>query len=446
MSDGQKKAAARNNAPSKRLTLPLVLEEGRAPNISKALLMICSGFITACVIWASVTQIRELTIAPGQVKPSGSIQLVQHLEGGLVADIVVSEGEIVEKGAPLIRLQPIAAQSDLGQVKVRVANLAIQKERLSALIDDRKPDFSKWQKDYAHLVSEQVTALEAIRNQREAERQTLVSRVETRDGEVASYVEQLENINNQARIQAEQLKIKQGLMAEGLTSKAVFLESKRLHERALGESLSLKGQLKTAQEALNEARIQLLELDTEYREKMTEERTRVSGEYSELAESLGKHEDRVARLLVRAPITGIVQELVPKAVGEVIKPGGLVAQVVPMDHELIAEVHIQPKDIGHVKVGDPAEVKVTTYDPARFGGIDGEVRKISASTFRTEKGEPYYKAVIGLSRKYVGLKQEAHQVLPGMVVNAEIVTGAKSLTRYLLKPVYRSLDSAFTER
>lgn len=117
-----------------------------------------------------------------------------------------------------------------------------------------------------------------------------------------------------------------------------------------------------------------------------------------------------------------------------------------MNNELVAEVWISPEDIGHIRIGAAADIRISTFDPARFGTIDGRVRKISASTFQSKEGEPYYKVVIGLGRDHVGLNGDTHQVLTGMVVNATIITGEKSLTRYLLKPVYRSLDIAFSER
>lgn len=446
MSKVENKDRSGIRVPSRQLVMPLALEEGRVPGLSRALLVVSALFVLACVLWASITQIRELTVASGQVKPSGSVRIVQHLEGGLVAEILAEEGEVVEQGRVLLRLQPVAAESDFAQSRVRAASLGLQKERLSALIDDRTPDWSPWKEGYPHLIQDQIETMDALRQQRENERQTLATRIELREAEAASLSRQVDNVLKQVAIQKEQLDIRRNLMAEGLTSRATYLDFKRQYEKVQGEQLALQGQLRTAQKSLNEARIQLLELDSDYRKKLTEERGKVAAELAETMQMLAKLEDRVARLEVRAPIKGVVQELVPGSIGEVVAAGGVVAQIVPMENELIAEVQILPQDIGHVKIGDPAEVKITTYDPARFGGIEGRVRQISASTFQTDKGEPYYKAVIGLSKTYVGDNGNAHHVLPGMVVSAEIITGAKSLTRYMLKPVFNALDKAFSER
>ena len=442
----RKKAGGPLSVSARRLTLPLVLEEGRAPRVSTSLLYLASAFVAACIVWASITKIKELTVANGQVKPVGSVQLVQHLEGGLIAEIKVSEGEIIEKGAPLVRLQPTAATSDLGQVEIRAANLSLQKERLTAQLEARPPKWGDLEDRYPNLVREQLDALQAQRGQREKELDSLTTRVELRETEVHTLSEQIASTSRQLEIQGEQLRIRESLLAEGLVAKPVYLETKRVYEETKGQVATFRGQLGTAQESLNEARIELLKLDTEYKKTLTEERSRVAAELAEVEQSISKLRDRVRRLLVRAPIKGIIQELVPKAIGEVVEPGGIIARLVPMNNELVAEVRISPEDIGHIKIGATADIKISTFDPARFGTIDGRVRKISASTFQSEEGEPYYKAVIGLGRDHVGLNGEMHQVLPGMVVNAEIITGEKSLTRYLLKPVYRSLDVAFSER
>ncbi|NJN06137.1 MAG: HlyD family efflux transporter periplasmic adaptor subunit, partial [Rhodobacteraceae bacterium] len=149
---------------------------------------------------------------------------------------------------------------------------------------------------------------------------------------------------------------------------------------------------------------------------------------------------------IAAPVRGIVKGLQTKTIGGVVRPGETLMELVPLGDSLVAEVKIAPSDIGHIAIGQPAKVKVSTYDSARFGGIDGTLKHISASTFQEDRGEAFYKGVIELSRDHVGNDPSANPILPGMVVDADIVTGNRSLFRYLLKPVYRGLDNAFHER
>lgn len=441
VSRGKKK----DNLP-RRLTLPFVLEEGRVPGMLSRLLYLASGFVIACVLWATITEIRELAVAPGQLEPSGSVQIVQHLEGGIVSEIMVSEGEIVEAGDPIVRLQPIAANSDLDQIRSRAAALTLQIERQTAALDGRLPDFGETGKAFPGLAHDQLQTFQSERENLTQTKDGLIARVEQKLAEIQSLHSETASLDRQLAIDLEQLEIRKKLMAQGFASRATVLEAKRSWERTNSDLIALQGRLESSQEGLNEARIKLLEADAGFNNRMTEERTRASAELSELSQSLAKQQDRVNRLIVLAPVRGVVQELSPKALGQVLQPAEMVARIVPMDQELIAEVRIEPKDIGHISVGDPADIKITTFDPARFGSIAGTVEKISASTFHTSDGDPYYKAIITLENNFVGLGSQRYAVLPGMVVNAEIITGSKSLTRYLLKPIYRSLNVAFSER
>lgn len=161
---------------------------------------------------------------------------------------------------------------------------------------------------------------------------------------------------------------------------------------------------------------------------------------------MAKLEDRANRLEIRAPVRGIVKGLQAHTIGGVIAPGALVLEIVPMDEELVVEARVATTHVGHVEVGQPVTVKVLTYDFARYGGIPGRLRSVSASTFVAEDETPYYKAVIALDRNYVGGDPNRNLVLPGMTVQADIKTGRKTLLQYLLKPVYSSIDEAFQER
>ena len=161
---------------------------------------------------------------------------------------------------------------------------------------------------------------------------------------------------------------------------------------------------------------------------------------------LTKQQDRVESLDLLAPTDGIVQELAFNTVGAVVRSGEIVAQIVPDDRDIVAEVRVQPKDIGHIRVGADAKISVSTFDPYVFGTLDGEVQTISATSFEDERGDPYFKVQIELTKNNLDRQGISYPVLPGMVVTADIVTGRKSLARYLLKPVYRSMDVAFSER
>lgn len=441
----EEKKAARKADLAKKLALPLMLEESGPPRFYQHLMLVGGVFLALAILWASITEIKELARANGEVTPAGQVQLVQHLEGGIVAALLVSEGEIVDAGQALVRLQPIAAEGDLGQLTARQNAARLKVERLSAYIDARPMDPALAEID-AKQFADETAHLQSSLNAAQRQRDGFLARIEQRQYEITSLTDQKQSLMEQVRLMAEQVSLREGLVEKGLVSRIVFLETKRSLEQTRVQLISTAGNLASAREALLEEEAGLEELDATLLNDALETRTTTLTELSETQSAIRKLTDRVVRLTVSAPVRGIVQNLATKTIGEVIEPGGLVAQIVPVDDELVAEVRVLPDDIGHIQVGHPAQIKITTYDPARFGAIDGEVRRISASTFRDEQDEPYYKVIIALAKPHVGLGTVHHAVLPGMVVNAEIVTGSKSLVRYLLKPVFRSLDIAFTER
>jgi len=428
----------------KLLALPLALEQGRAPRVAGFILVVISSFLAAALLWASLTTVRELAVAPGQVEPAGSVLTVRHLEGGIVGEILTAEGELVEAGQALARFEPAFAGADLDQAKARAASLALTAERQAAFIDEREPDFET-DPAFAHLATEQRELWRAQVAARREQRAMAQARIAQRQAELVALEKRERNLELQIELLEEQMVMREGLLQEGLVSRIAFLESQRAVEQTRGELIATQGRLAEATQARLEARTALSELNARLVDEAKEERSRALGELEEVRNQIVKAQDRVTRLVLRAPARGLVKGMTVHAVGDVVRPGDAVLEIVPIDEVLVARVDLDPKDVGHVKIGDPAHVRVTAYDAARFGMLEGRVQKISASTFQNDRGEHFYHATIALDRPYLGTDAK-HLVLPGMVVNAEIVTGSKSIVRYLLKPVYRSLDTAFSER
>jgi HlyD family secretion protein/adhesin transport system membrane fusion protein len=429
-----------------RLTLPAELEDGRIPARIGFIASYISVLLICALVWGSFAQIRELVVAPGRIIPSGRVQQIQHLEGGEVEKVVAIEGQIVEPGAALLHLRPTAATSDLNQLEVRSASLQMRQIALTALLGDTTPDFGKLANKYPDLAAQEHHVYNAKKTHSERERQALAARVAQKKSEVRTLVLEEQSLQRQKEIQKEQLGIRSELLKDGYTSRRAYLSTKTAFEEVSASHISVAGRLETTKSQLVEVTSKLHAFEAETRKTLSQERFDASAELAELREKLGKHRDRVDRLVVRSPIRGIVQELAQAASGEVVSPGDLVARVVPVDRHIVAEVRVNPRDIGHVKEGDEVEVKLSTFDPSIFGVAKGKLGVLSATTFTDEEGKPYFKGVILLEKNYVGQGDKRRMILPGMVVDANIITGSKSLIRYILKPVYRSLDRAFTER
>jgi HlyD family secretion protein/adhesin transport system membrane fusion protein len=421
-----------------------------------ATLITVSGFVIAAIVWASLTRVQEVTIAQGQIVPRGQVQLVQHLEGGIVAEIFVREGSRVTAQQPLIRLRPESSVGERNQFEARRATLKLQLTRLEAQSGDETPDFGELAKRFPDLATEQEKLYVSAVIQRRQEQATLASKVAQKRGEIATLISGLESAGAQMEVQRELVDMQDSLKSLGTGSRKSWLEAKFAFQRSEGDRVNLQGKLDTAKEALIEAESSLSEADAKAQQKLSEERAKAATDLAETEEQLVKLADRSDRLLVRAPSDGIVQELAPKSIGEVVRPGDLVARIVPTERELVAEVHIDPKDSGHIREDADAEIRLSTYDSTIFGPVRGKVEYLSATTFLpppNQQGsagqttpEPYYKATIRLLQDHVHSGTTDYPITPGMVLQAHIQTGSKSIIRYMFKPVFNSLDMAFTER
>jgi HlyD family secretion protein/adhesin transport system membrane fusion protein len=291
--------------------------------------------------------------------------------------------------------------------------------------------------------------------QRRHERATLEAKAAQKRSEIATLNSGLESARAQVEVQQELVALQDGLQRAGLGARKSWLEAKYVLQRAEGEIPNFEGKLVSARDAVIEAESSLAEADAKAMQKLSEERVKAASELAETEQQLVKLADRFERLLVRAPSDGIVQELTPKSVGEVVKAGDPVARIVPTAHELVAEVRIDPKDSGHIHSDADAEIRLLTFDSAIFGSVRGKVEFVSATTFNPPPGqatpgqnssEPYYKATVRLLQDHVSSGATNYPIAPGMVLQAHIQTGSKSIIRYMFKPVFNSLDVAFTER
>lgn len=427
------------------LDMPLELEEGPPPVAYSRVLRILSLGAAAFLIWAAVGQVREVANASGEIVPAGKVQTVGHLEGGIVTEVLVQEGQLVEKGAPLVRLQETAASSDLEKVNTRLQFLAREEQRLSG-----QPDFQLSGKlrlaTDAGFSEAQQAAFNAQQEALEQERQALRARINEKEAELSSVVERIALQETRVEIEQEQFGIQESLFDQGYTSKRRFLEAKSSLQEAQSQLTELIGFEGRTQAQLAEAKASFQRTIAKAEEELAEERSRVTQERSELAFEAEKQKDRFDRLFVRAPISGHVKSLALKGPGSVLAPGDVVAEIVPTGSDLVAEVRISPRDIGHIEVGDEAEIAITTFDPNIQGTLTGAVSVISASSFRDEYGDYFFKALIPLSTNQIGEGSRAETISPGMVVDAKIVTGSKSVLQYLMKPVTRAIGDPLSER
>ena len=436
-------------SPSERtrfLAHAILLEEAGPPRAIGALVFFLFALVGGFVAWAAIAKIDEAAVAQGQVIPAGSVRLVQHLEGGIVAAIRVKEGDIVERGQTVVVLDPTAAQAELDQLRARAAALALRAERLRAFALDRDADFSDVGVAHAALVDDQRAILQLQAEARDTQREVLKKQIAERKAELNILAEQRRTLARQVDLVEEELAMRDTLLKKGLMSRVVYLETQRQLNQARGDLVEVTGQAARARESIAGAYGRLYELDARLRNDALNEMGTVTGELLQVRETIARLVDRVRRLQVKAPVDGVVKELHIHTLGGVIAPGADIMEIVPIDEELVIEARIAPRDVGHVTIGQDVSVKISTYDFARFGDLPGTLERISASTFQDEKGQHYYKGIVRLARNYVGDDPAQNLVLPGMTVQANILTGERTVMQYLLKPIYRAMDTAFRER
>ena len=371
---------------------------------------------------------------------------LQHLEGGIIAEISVKEGEMVQAGQTIVRFDATPALADLASAQARRTGQQIRAERLRAFAEDREPVFDDIPARYRDLVADQRAIFAQKTRARDKQQQVLWLQLQQRQGDENVLKSEIKKLANNLSILDEQKQLHVQLFEKGLISKVTYLSTLNEHSAAAGELAETKDKKARAGQAINEAKARLAEFHADLRDAALDEMGTINMEMTEIDQLIVQAEDRVRRLDVKAPVRGIVQELAISTVGAVVAPGAPITRIVPIDDEIIIEARISPVDVGHVSIGDEAKIKISTYDHARFGAIDGTVESISPTTFKDPDGTVYYRADIRLGKTYVGEDPERNIVLPGMTAEIDIIAGERSLLRYLLRPVYQSMDSALSER
>ncbi|MEP1441553.1 MAG: HlyD family type I secretion periplasmic adaptor subunit [Hyphomicrobiales bacterium] len=429
------------------LAMPLEIDGGHWDGTFRRFLWALSGFVIILITMSVFAPVREVAIAEGEIIPVGSIVSVEHLEGGIVDDVYVSEGGFIRKGELLMKLHPESGSGDFNQIRVRRDLLEMRRLRVGALLKGLDvPDFGELDAKYPTEAADQRLLFTSEKKAVTAGGKVLESRLEQRHSDLRSRKDEIKAVDSQIAIYKEQYGAQQKLIKKGFSSRSRLLQAKaRVEEvrvtrqQLLGTIESIKGQIV---ELTNETEQAKNAKSQEWSDTLVA----TIGEISELDERLKGGEDRVKRLAVYAPKTGRVQSLAAKLPGQVIRAGDVVAEIVPLDASVEAEVRIQPKDIGYVQAGHPAEITLSTFDPEVFGKIEGKVRSVSPTTFETERGDKYFKGLVELDRSVLEHNGRSFPITAGMVVTANVITGSKSVMQYIMKPVVRSYDRAFSER
>lgn len=422
----------------------------KSPSASKFVLWLVMIAVFWAIFWASRAEIDERTRAQGQIVPSNRVQVVQNLEGGIVSEILVKEGDDVKKGAVLIKIENKSFSSSFGESKLKLNELSAKYLRLDA--EAHGKDFKINKKDYKNniemlkAVNFEQSLYESNKAQLKQSLQILEEQLTQRRSELRELSGKISQLKSSYELMNNELDIMRPLVKKGLVSQVEFLQSQRQATQLSGELTTARLSVPRIRSTINETNKKINETKLAFVTKAKTELNEVASEIARINETQTSLEDRVKRTDVRSPVHGTVSRLMINTISGVIKPGEDIAEIVPIDDALIAEVKVNPKDVAFLRIGLEAMVKFTAYDFSIYGGLKGKVVNIGADTITNKKGKSYYLVRIAMDENHLGTKEHPLPIRTGMVVSADILTGKKTVLDYLLKPILKAKQNALSER
>lgn len=407
-------------------------------------------FVVAFIAWASMATLDEVTRGEGRVIPSSKIQVIQNLEGGIVAEVLVNEGAVVDKGQVLLRIENTAAEANLGELQQRRRSslAAVARLQAEASSEEDVPVFPDDLIEVApDLVKAELSLFEVRQQQLRSQIQILEDQVMQRQQELEELDSKLAGLRSAHGLASEELTITRPLAEQGVVARVELLRLER-------EVLDLKSQIDAtslakprAMSALNEAQRRIEERLVTFRSDAATELAKAQVELKSLTEALTADRDRVQRTEVRSPVHGTVKEIKVRTVGGVIQPGQDLMEIVPIEDTLLVEAQVRPSDIAFMYPNQKAVIKITAYDFSIYGGLDAVVEQISADAIEDkEKGESFFRIYLRTAKNFLGTAEDPLPIIPGMTASVDVLTGEKTVLEYLMKPILRARNNALRER
>lgn len=416
----------------------------QTPVKAKGLLYSVVLVIFILVVWAYFAQIDEVAKGDGKVIPSQQLQVLQSYDGGIVQDILVREGERVSKGQVLLRVDPTRYISSLEENTTQFAALAAKVQRLSALTQGTQLRFGKKLLSQAPVIVENERKLY---NSNLAELDEVAAGSDTRIMQRRQDVEEerasLSQYEDVLTLSEKELAVTKPLLASGAVSEIEVLRLERQIVELKANIKKSKVAIARGLNAIEEEVIKKEESRLRLINRWSQELTEAIGEMATLQQSQTSLEDVVSQAELKSPINGTVQRMLFNTVGGVITPGSAVVELVPQDDQLIVEAKVSPKDIAFIREGQSAILKFSAYDYTIYGGMSAEVKHISADAITNEKDETYYLVRLE-TKEHIGNAEL--DIIPGMIVQVDILTGKKTVLNYILSPLFNVTSSALRER
>jgi len=418
-----------------------------APRVVRLTIWGLLGFVLFALLWADLAIVDEVTRGEGKAIPSSRLQKIQNLEGGIVAELFAREGQIVDVGDPLLRLDDTRFASNVGETEADRLALTARVERLSAEVDDRELALPEEVRRVAPgLAASERQLFESRRQQLRDEVGALEEQLVQRRQEVRELGSKEQQFRSSLGLLRKEIEMSEPLVASGAISAVEVLRLKRAEVESRGQLDATTLAIPRAQAAIKEIESKIGEARGRFRSDALTQLNEARTELSKLRSTGKALEDRVRRTLVTSPVRGVVKQVLVSTIGGVIQPGSDLVEIVPLDDTLLIEARIRPQDIAFLHPGQEAMVKFTAYDFTIYGGLKAKLEHISADSITDEEGNSFFLIHLRTEKSHLGSDEKPLLIIPGMVASVDIITGHKSVLSYLLKPIIRARAEALRER
>jgi len=399
--------------------------------------------------WAMVAQLDEVSIAEGEVVPEGKVKVIQHLEGGVVREIHINEGDEVKEGQPLMQIELPVSSLNHEELQVRLDGYMLQRARLEAELGGTALVFpAEDVKRQPKLVESERRSFEARRQALQATLAVLQQQVQQKGLEVQEYETKQRTLAISLRLTSERFEMSKDLMKSGLASRMDHIQMESQVEDLKGQIESIRASIPRAQAAQQEAKSRMEEELSRFKRTAQGELSEAELNIARTRELLSQANDQQRRAVIASPIDGIVKNMRSNTIGGVIKPGDPIMEIVPLHERLQIDTKLNPMDRGYVQLGQRATVKISAYDYTTYGGLEGTVILVAPDTTvpQTPNAQPYYRVVVQTDKAYIGDESAKRLISSGMQASVEIHTGTRSVMEFLVKPVLKLRHEAFRER
>ena len=413
----------------------------------RPLAWIAIGLLTAGAAWAAQTDLEEIVSTAGIVVPQSQVKVVQHLEGGIITAIHVREGETVEAGQPLVQLDLGSGGTNTQELRVRVDALLIKRARLTAQRDGtpiRLPQEPSSRQQ--HIAAAETATYDNRQRQFESDLEVIRKRIRQQEHEIAAIDARRVSVRKRLELASKQRGMIRKLHQSGVTTTMRLLDIERDVEAIHGELLGLDAEFDKAGEALLEAQEREQQDLTHFQSHAAAELAQVELEIGRQQELLTKARAQQQRSEVVSPIDGVVKRSRFNTIGGIVRPGDSIMEIVPSEDALVVEARLSPVDVGHVAVGQPVLVKISTFDYLRYGGLEGTIRHVAADSSADQSGNQYFKMIVETSTSQLESGGDSYRIKPGMEALVDVKIGSRSVLSYLVKPVLKLRHEAFRER